>query len=295
MCFPLPSAWLVCQTVSWLCPRFGCDRPHSSAGLHKDPSLCGTTSTFSVWGFVMLILFQGSWAGPAGSPRSHKLPWISVFSRWCEVLHYLTYSSAWLRRCFVAMLIVQWFMCVCWDLEKVDCWKHNSHRWGKNILSRKILHAPVLAYVPWQQNQIQKWVPDGCGNWQETNAEADLEKTDWGHQRWKRGLGGPDKVDNTWYIIFGAFQGRTVRWTICSWAADSGRWKGSCCGCSASALKVKPCRNDPISMHKSLQSLLPCKAAGIMQITHCQIAPVSFTCSLKKVCTSSLLSCIFLV
>lgn len=123
------------------------------------------------------------------------------------------------------MFIVQWFICICWDLEKVDCWEHNSHRWGKNILSRKILHTSVFGYIPWQQNKSlsrQKWVPDGCGNWQETNTEADLEKTDWGHQRWKRGQGGPDKVDNTWYIIFGAFQGRTVRWTICAWPAESG-------------------------------------------------------------------------
>lgn len=30
-----------------------------------------------------------------------------------------------------------------------------------------------------------------------TNAEAGLEKTEWRHQSWQWGQGGPDKVDNT--------------------------------------------------------------------------------------------------
>lgn len=127
----------------------------------------------------------------------------------------------------------------------------------------------------------EKWVPDGCGNWQETNAEADLEKTDWRHQRWKWGQGGPDKVDNTWYIIFGAFQGRMVRWTICSWIAVFWWWILSCGDSSAFCTGSKTKGSKylfPCTWPSSF--CLLCKDVEITQITHFKIAVVSIRCSL---------------
>lgn len=97
-CFPLPSVWLVWQ--SWLCPGSGVwQAPQHSRNSRaaQDVSLCGTPP-LSVCGSLSYS-FCSMKAEQVLQVVLEAINYhgLGVLSRCCEVLHYWTYSSVWLR------------------------------------------------------------------------------------------------------------------------------------------------------------------------------------------------------